>query len=180
MGINFIGANGKTKVMYELSEYIYYFYKWNIITRQSLIDIIDYLNNTSQSNLIECNQELAITRTHPVHKSICDIQFEASQVSYPLLIHKFQNYEIIAEIIIKEKQRAVGTQPMLYFCFPITELQSTNGEYFVGRIAEKKEEGIFIINQDNIKVFMQMIKIFGILSTNHKTDVINIIKAIVN
>jgi hypothetical protein len=143
VGINFIGANGKTKVMYELSEYIYYFYKWNIIARQGLIDIIDYLNNTSQSNLIERNQELAITRTHPVHRNICDIQFEASHVSYPLLIHKFQNYEIIAEIIIKEKQRAVDTQPMLYFCFPITELRATNGEYFVGRIAEKKRRRDF-------------------------------------
>ena len=45
----------------------------------------------------------------------------------------FGDYEIIAEITIREKQRAVGTQSMLYFCFPITELKSEDP--LIGRCA---------------------------------------------
>jgi hypothetical protein len=178
--INFIGANGKHKTIYELSEYIYYFYQWGKITKQDLFNIVEYLTHIPNKDLIDYNSELSINRTHPIHKNICNIQFEASQVSYPLLIHKFQNYEIIAEIVIKEKQRAVGTQPMLYFCFPITELKCENGNYLVGRNAELKEHGIFVIDKENINVCLQMLKIFGILSLNHKTDVVNMIKAIIN
>ncbi len=178
--INFIGANGKCKTIYELSEYIYYFYQWNIVNKNDLLTIIEYLSLIPDKDLIELNSELSISRTHPVYKKICNIDFEASQVSYPLLIHKFQNYEIVAEIVIKEKQRAAGIQPMLYFCFPITELQFENGNYLVGRKAELKEYGIFVINKQNIDVCLQMIRIFGILSPSHKIDVLHMLKAITN
>jgi carboxypeptidase C (cathepsin A) len=33
--INFMGANGKEKAFYELSEYVYYFTKWGIIDKKS-------------------------------------------------------------------------------------------------------------------------------------------------
>jgi len=33
----FIGANGKEKTLYELSEYIYYFYKWGVIKKRSTL-----------------------------------------------------------------------------------------------------------------------------------------------
>lgn len=78
----------------------------------------------------------------------------------------------------KERQRAVGTQPITFAFQQQNCGLGMESTLLVALL--KKEEVIFIINQDNINVFMQMIKIFGILSTNHKTDVINIIKAIVS
>ena len=41
----FIGANGKVKALYELSEYIWYFYKWNVISKEELENVIAYLNS---------------------------------------------------------------------------------------------------------------------------------------
>ena len=41
----FIGANGKVKALYELSEYIWYFYQWNVIAREELENVIAYLNS---------------------------------------------------------------------------------------------------------------------------------------
>ena len=41
---SFIGANGKEKTLYELSEYIKYFYDWKVISKDALINIRDYLN----------------------------------------------------------------------------------------------------------------------------------------
>ena len=97
-------------------------------------------------------------------------------LEYPLLVHKFDKYEIITEIKITEKQRAVGVQPMLYFCFPITKLK----EILIGRSASQNEKGTFVINKNNISVFLELLKIFGVLSISHKNDVLSILNVILN
>ncbi|PIT96577.1 restriction endonuclease, partial [Candidatus Campbellbacteria bacterium CG10_big_fil_rev_8_21_14_0_10_35_52] len=101
---------------------------------------------------------------------------EYTQVKYPLLIHKFNGYEIVTEIKITEKQYAVGTQPMLYLCFPITELKAKIS--LIGRTAETKEIAYFEITKNNIKVFLEILKMFGTLSNNHKHDILQIINMI--
>ncbi|GHV83608.1 restriction endonuclease [Spirochaetia bacterium] len=174
--IIFIGANSKEKTLYELSEYIYYFYKWNIVKKQDLTDIQVFLKNLSGKDFIDQNPELAIERSHPVLKSFNNIEYQWTQVKYPVLIHKFGKYEILTEIIIKEKQYAIGVQPMLYFCFPITELNSKN--QLLGRIAEPKETASFVINKYNIEIFMLMLKMFSTLSENHNKDIKTIIEKI--
>src|SRR3989344_5651719 len=80
---------------------------------------VAYLNSIQDQNLIDNNSELQIDRSHPIEKNINGFDFEYTQVKYPLLIYKFNGYEIVTEIKITEKQYAVGTQPMLYLCFPI-------------------------------------------------------------
>jgi hypothetical protein len=173
----FIGANGKTKALYELSEYIWYFHKWAIVSKKELESVINYLNSIPDNDLIDNNSELQIDRSHPIAKSINGFGFEYTQVKYPLLIYKFNGYEIVTEIKITEKQYAVGTQPMLYLCFPITELKlNTN---LIGRCAEVKEIAHFEISESNIKVFLEMLKMFGILSKNHKHDILQIINTII-
>ena len=172
----FIGANGKNKALYELSEYIWYFYKWNIISKKDLKGVVDYLNSIKKDNLIDNNSELQIDRSHPITKNINGFNFEYTQVKYPLLIYKFKNYEIITEIKITEKQYAVGTQPMLYLCFPISELKAETN--LIGRTANTKEIAYFEITEKNIKVFLEMLKIFGILSNSHKHDILQIINTI--
>ena len=65
---------------------------------------------------------------------------------------------------------------MLYLCFPITELQTNT--VLIGRVAEIKEVASFGITKENIKIFIEILKMFGILSENHKHDVLEIIAAI--
>jgi hypothetical protein len=109
-------------------------------------------------------------------KTINSLEFQTLTIEYPQLLYKFDNYEIIAEITIKEKQRAVGTQPMLYFCFPITELQAEN--LLVGRTAEVKEFADFVFDENNAFIILEMIKIFGMLSSSHKFDTLQILTTI--
>lgn len=146
------------------------------ISKKDLEDVIKYLSSIKETDLVDKNSELQIDRSHPVAKNINGFNFKYTQVKYPLLIYKFKNYEIITEIKITEKQRAIGTQPMLYLCFPITELKSEVN--LVGRTAEVKEIANFEITKDNIKVFLEMLKIFGILSESHKYDILKIIDII--
>ena len=120
----------------------------------------------------------AIERSHPVNKQVLGIDFFYTQVKYPMLVHKFGNYEILTEIKITEKQYAVGVQPMLYFCFPITELKSS--KTLIGRTAETKETADFEIDSSNISIFLEMLKIFGILSKSHNKDIVTIIDKIIS
>ena len=174
----FIGANGKEKTLYELSEYIKYFYDWKLVDKNTLKSIKDFLSSLSNSDFLDTNPELSIKRTHPICKTINGFDFMWTKVEYPLLIYKFGNFEIVAEIKITEKQYAIGTQPMLYLCFPITELE--NSENLLGRTAKTKEMANFIIDKSNINVFVEMLKLFGTLSESHNKDIISIINVILN
>ncbi|MDR2524553.1 MAG: R.Pab1 family restriction endonuclease [Candidatus Nomurabacteria bacterium] len=176
--VRFIGANGFIKALYELSEYIYYFYNWGDISREDLENVKNYLNGIASGNLIDGNSGLQIDRSHPVPRIINDFGFEYTQVKYPLLIYKFADeFSILTEVKITEKQYAVGTQPMLYLCFPITKLRSA-GEPLVGRVASSNEVAYFDITAQNISVFLEVLKMFGILSDAHKHDVLRIIEMI--
>ncbi|MDR2033154.1 MAG: R.Pab1 family restriction endonuclease [Helicobacteraceae bacterium] len=173
-GCIFTGANGKVKALYELSEYIYYLAKWNIISKPDIISIEDDINSIDNDNLLE--NKLKIKRSNPTLENINNILFEKSTVEYPLLIHKFSDCEITVEIITKEKQSAVGVMSMLYLCFPITKLQSEVP--LLGRTAKTKESAFFIIDENNAIVFIRMIKLFGMLSRAHKHDILAILKTI--
>ena len=174
--IQFLRPDRTIKSFYELSEYIWYFYRWNILSREDLENVVSYLNSVSNNNLIDNNSELQIDRSHPIAKNINGFNFEYTQVKYPLLIYKFNEYEIVAEIKITEKQHAVGTQPMLYLCFPITELKTRNN--LIGRTAHTKEIAYFEIRESNVNVFLEMLKMFGILSDSHRHDILQIINTI--
>lgn len=172
----FTGANEKKKTLYELSEYVYYFHKWNIISKAQLLKIKTYLEKLTENDFIDNPNKFPIERSHPTPKIVNGIDFSYTQVKYPMLIHKFGKYEILTEIKVTEKQYAIGVQPMLYFCFPITELNTTSD--LIGRIAEAKECAELVITSENIGIFLEMLKIFGILSSSHNKDIISIINGI--
>ncbi|EAJ2620144.1 R.Pab1 family restriction endonuclease, partial [Campylobacter coli] len=60
-------------------------------------------------------------------------------------------------------------------------LKNINGERnFLNRCIESKEKGYLEISRNNINIFLEMLKIFGILSNNHRYDVLQIIEFILN
>ena len=174
--ISFIAYNGKKKILYELSEYLYYFYSWDVITLSELRSTLEFLSGLKEENLLSNHPDCQITRTHPVEKQINDATFFGMTLNYPQLVYKFGKYEIIAEITIREKQRAVGIQPMLYLCFPITELQAS--ENLIGRIAQVKETAQFVIDKGNYGIVIEMVKLFGMLSPSHHKDILEILNSI--
>ena len=177
--VYFVGANGKKKTLYELSEYLYYFHKWGVVSKEKLVSLKEYLEKLNSNNYIDTNENSAILREELIDNSINGIGFKTTQVKYPMLIYKFEaDKEMMLEIKITEKQRAIGVQPMLYFCFPISKLKCE--EELFGRCAKTKEFGNLIINSKNIEVFLEMLKIFGMLSKNHNHDTIEIIDKILN
>lgn len=177
----FIGANGKAKALYELSEYVYYFCRWGIITKDEINNLRVFLQNIREEEFLDSRNDLRILRSHPVSKKILGVEFYKSQVKYPLLVHKFDSFDVLVEIIIKEKQRAIGVQPMLYVCFPITELrQKENMSLLLGRVAESKECATLILESKDKSFLLETFKIFGILSKNHNHDMCEILNIMDN
>ena len=175
--INFIAYNGKTKILYELSEYFYYFYKMKVFNLSDIKEIINFLSNIKKDNLIE--NLYSISKSYPNWKNINGINFLESVIFYPHLIYDFNNgFFIISEITIKEKQRAVGIQPMLYICFPVSYLKDVNGFPIIGRTANQNEIAIFEFNENNAFVVKESFKIFGMLSVAHQYDTIEILELI--
>lgn len=171
----FINYKGVEKLPYELSEILFYSYRLGLISSGEIAAVKNDVRNFPDNDLLE--NSLEIWRSHPVKKTIAGIDFEAMKVQYPLLVRRFDGYEAIAEILVTEKQRAVGIQPMLYVCLPVKSVRSVNASLEVfGRIAEKKEMVSWEINHTEARFALEVARIFGLLSRAHREDMLAILE----
>ncbi|MFP6200722.1 R.Pab1 family restriction endonuclease [Helicobacter pylori] len=168
---HFLGANNKIKTLYELSEIIYYAKQLNLISLENLENTLKYLEK--QKQFIEDN--FTITRERFRSHQFGGMDFELSRISYPLLIHSFNDNQL-SEIVIREQQYGSKTQAMLYFCFSILELKTATP--LLNRTAMLKEHALLIIHKTNALMFLEMLKIFGLLSQAHHNDVLKILEKI--
>lgn len=168
---HFIGANGKKKQIYELSEFLDFGLDSGLIDKK----VIKNLINDIQNNQDLIDEKEQITRTNFITHSLGGIEFLKSSVSYPLLVYRFQSQDILCEIIVREKQFAVGTMPMLYFCLALSSIKDSSGGSFIGRKILSNECGYLEVNRDTIHIFMQIFRIFGLLSKAHKHDCLAIL-----
>ncbi|ADU81357.1 R.Pab1 family restriction endonuclease [Helicobacter pylori] len=165
---HFLGANNQVKTLYELSEIIDYAKRLGLI---SLENTLKYLEK--QKQFIEDN--FMITRERFRSHQFGGMDFELSRISYPLLIHFFNDNQL-SEIVIREQQYGSKTQAMLYFCFSILELKTATP--LLNRTAALKEHALLTIHKTNAPMFLEMLKIFGLLSQAHHNDVLKILEKI--
>ncbi|MCQ2883121.1 R.Pab1 family restriction endonuclease [Helicobacter pylori] len=168
---HFLGANNKVKTLYELSEMIDYAKQLNLIGLENLENTLKYLEK--QKQFIE--DSFMITRERFRSHQFGGMDFELSRISYPLLIHSFNDNQL-SEIVIREQQYGSKTQAMLYFCFSILELKTATP--LLNRTAALKEHALLTIHKTNALVFLEMLKIFGLLSQAHHNDVLKILEKI--
>ncbi|GAA8204543.1 hypothetical protein UBN80_08220 [Helicobacter pylori] len=110
---HFLGANNKIKTLYELSEMIYYAKQLDLISLENLENTLKYLEK--QKQFIEDNFIRERFRSH----QFGGMDFELSRISYPLLIHSFNDNQL-SEIVIREQQYDSKTHAVfLLFCFGV-------------------------------------------------------------
>ena len=170
----FKNYKGESKFAYELSEIVFYSHKMGLITDQDIMDLQRDISSVPDGSLLDVINSMQIKRTVPVATTINGMAFSDMKVSYPLVVHKFGNLDIYAEIINREKQRAVGVQPMLYVCIPMTALRMNPNP--IGRILNSKECGEWVIGAAEAKVALDLFRLFGMLTAKHKFDVQAILK----
>lgn len=170
--MTFRNYKGETKYAYELSEIILYACRHGLLEDSDIAKChSDIMGVTAEKTFEETS---SISRTNPREVVINDMPFYEMSVSYPLFVHRFGRYEIFAEIMIREKQRAVGTQAMLYVCLPITAL--TFARQPLGRTLDSKECGEWHIGREEAFLSLELFRVFGMLSPKHRHDVLAILE----
>lgn len=167
--IVFMGSNGKEKKLFRFSEILYWFYQWDIINVFDLLLLKHYIVNNNEF----IDTKLATKYEYEKSISLADIAFDQNSVTYPVLSKKLDEGWFV-EITIKEKQKAVGYQPMLYLCCPLYKLD----ESLMGRCAKQNESIEISFNWKHKNLILELTKLLGILSLNHKNDMIKIIDVI--
>lgn len=175
----FIGANGKRKALYELSEYLFYFVHWDIIT----LDEVENLKTILSRNDIQYISEIYKIQTkelQPYFRSLNSSVFSLRTINLPYLIWKYPrdlNCQFSIEIIITQQQYGTEIQPMLYVCFPTTHLSpNKNKPALLGRKADLKECANLTLDEKDKAFVLEAFKIFGILSPSHNYDIRRILE----
>ncbi|WP_237013404.1 R.Pab1 family restriction endonuclease [Helicobacter pylori] len=202
---HFSGANNEVRTLYELSEIIYYAKQLNWIKHEELQFARDFLQEYKAPFLEEqyFPQQLPLRVIKILHSDsmarycISHSNEVRPNARYTDFCHKIQynhldrhrifldacptlefplssNYYI--EVTMKRQQRGSNIQPMLYFCFSILELKTATP--LLNRTATLKEHALFIIHEANAPMFLEMLKIFGLLSQVHHDDVLKILEKI--
>lgn len=171
---NFSFSNYKNekKYAYELSEVLYYAHKKGLITESDISKIYGQIKSVPEGMTFERMEDMSPYRTNPVSAEYNGLDFYKMHISYPLLIHRFGKYDIFAEVTITEKQKAIGTQAMLYVCIPVTSLEFDSLP--LNRTVRPKEKARWVVGKEEAMLVLELFRIFGMLSPKHRHDVLAI------
>jgi hypothetical protein len=75
------------------------------------------------------------------------------------------------QIQLKQKQRAVGYQAMVYVCLPMAEVLTTAGSPRPAGKAHSKETVFYDFNRDNAAFLLDIVHAFGLASQQHNEDI---------
>lgn len=171
-GFVFVGANKKRKHPYELSEIVYYMCKNNLITREEIEEtyqIIKYNETFLQDKyLIDVKKEEPVT--------LNNIEFLSSSTKLPTFIMRSTGSKLLIEIMIQKQQYATGIQPMLYLIIPIETFE--NKDNIIGYTSSKTPNGYFVFDENEKNILLDLLICFGMCSSAHKHDVLEIINVI--
>ncbi len=166
----------ETKYPYELSELIFHARRFGWIDDNALGALVAAVNAVPDGSLLDVHSDMAVLRSHPSEVKVNGMSFWKMEVRYPLLVHKFGEYEIHAEIVNREKQRGVGLQPMLYVCIPLANLDFDVSPF--GRLAEKQEMCRWTVGPAEAPLLLELFRIFGMLSARHRHDTLAILRTL--
>ncbi len=168
----FRNYKNEVKLAYELSEILFCSVRRGLLCMDDVKTAYEMIESIDPQGTFE--ETASISRTNPKERIINGMSFYAMHVSYPLFVHRFGKYEIFAEIMIREKQRAVGAQAMLYVCLPITALDFAKSP--LGRTLESRECAKWVIGGEEARLTLELFRVFGMLSPKHRYDVLAIFR----
>ena len=169
--MRFVGANGKEKHPYELSELLYYALKENLVSFEEVEETIEKIK--ACENLFE--EDYSINLESFRDFSYNNIMFKRGDITLPNFYYE-TDQGLFVEVSIQKQQYANGVQPMVYISIPLrlfSNYQSMNGHS-----SREIEKAVFIVDRNNASFLLETFEIFGMCSTRHKIDVIEILTKI--
>ena len=165
--IRFI-RNGETKYGHELSKIIFEALQLGLLSTNDLVREIKALKKV-QPNDFEENQAVQI-----------EVSTNAAADGFQSAIQRLPQFTKTTphgwvQIQLKQKQRAVGYQAMVYVCLPMNEVLTMDGSPRKTSPARSKETVYYDFNTANAAFLLDIIHAFGIASQQHNEDVRNIL-----
>ncbi len=161
--IKFI-RNSETKYGHELSKIIFEALRSEIISTNDLIREIDSLKKILPSEFEE-NQSVQVE----VSTNSAADGFQSAIQRLPQFTKTTPHGWV--QIQLKQKQRAVGYQAMVYVCLPMNEVLAMDGSQRKTGPAKSKETVYYDFTRANSDLLLAIIHAFGIASQQHNEDI---------
>ena len=161
--IKFI-RNGETKYGHELAKIIFEAVRLGILSTNDLAHEIEALKKIPATEFEE-NQAVQVE----VSTNNAADGFQSAVQRLPQFTKTTPHGWV--QIQLKQKQRAVGYQAMVYVCLPLTEVLAMDGAPRRAVPAKSKETVYYDFNHENAALLLDIIQAFGIASPQHNEDI---------
>lgn len=161
--IKFI-RNGETKYGHELSKIILEALRLGLLSTNDLIHEIEALKKIPAGEFEE-NQAVQV-----------EVSTNSSANGFQSAIQRLPQFTKTTphgwvQIQLKQKQRAIGYQAMVYVCLPMNEVLAMDGSPRKTGPAKSKETVYYDFNRDNAAFLLDIVHAFGLASQQHNEDV---------
>src|SRR5882724_1269480 len=161
--IKFI-RNGETKYGHELSKIIFEAVRIGILSTNDLIHEIDSLKKIPPSEFEESQAVQVEVSTNAAADG-----FQSAVQRLPQFTKSTPHGWV--QIQLKQKQRAVGYQAMVYVCLPMAEVLAMDGSPRKPGSARSKETVYYDFTRANSDLLLDIVHAFGIASQQHNEDI---------
>jgi hypothetical protein len=161
--IKFI-RNGETKYGHELSKIIFDAVRLGILSSNELAREIEALKKIPPAEFEE-SQAVQVE----VSTNVAANGFQSAVQRLPQFTKSTPHGWV--QIQLKQKQRAVGYQAMVYVCLPMGEAQAMDGSPRKPGSAKSKETVYYDFTRENSDLLLAIIHAFGIASQQHNEDI---------
>jgi hypothetical protein len=161
--IKFI-RNGETKYGHELAKIIFEAMRLGILSTNDLLHEIDSLKKIPPNGFEE-NQAVQV-----------EVSTNAAADGFQSAIQRLPQFTKTTphgwvQIQLKQKQRAVGYQAMVYVCLPMDEVLTMDGTPRKAGNAKSKETVYYDFTRENSGLLLDIIHGFGMASQQHNEDI---------
>jgi len=155
--------NGETKYGHELSKIIFEAVRMRILSTNDLIREIRKLEKIPAGEFEESLPVQVEVSTNTSNG------FQRAVERLPQFTKTTPHGSV--QIQLKQKQRAVGYQAMVYVCLPMNQVLDATGNLRKSSPAKTKETVFYDFNRDNAALILDIVDAFGIASQQHNEDI---------
>jgi len=155
---------GETKYGHELSKIIFESVRLGLLSTDDLLREINSLKKIPATEFEESRAVQIEVSTNAATDG-----FQSAVQRLPQFTKTTPHGSV--QIQLKQKQRAVGYQAMIYVCLPLSEVLTPDGSPRKTGNAQSKETVFYDFNRANAALLLDIIHAFGIASQRHNEDI---------
>jgi hypothetical protein len=156
--------NGGTKYGHELSKIIFEAVRLGLLSTNELVREIEALKKIPPSEFEESRAVQVEVSTNADAGG-----FQSAIQRLPQFTKTTPHGSV--QIQLKQKQRAVGYQAMVYVCLPMNQAQDMTGKLRKPGPAKSKETVYYDFNRGNAAFLLDILRAFGLASQQHNEDI---------